>query len=116
MFFFAKWTHQVRARARGIDEEETRTEASKAIQSIPAYVEVSSAFVALVPAIKEQSSAHGFDYTTWITRGMGACLDFLLGVGKRIEDIEETSRPRVQVGVELNCGVTCSPRRKTPVS
>ncbi|CAK9011108.1 unnamed protein product [Durusdinium trenchii] len=60
---------QVRARARGIDEEETRTEASKAIQSIPAYVEVSSAFVALVPAIKEQSSAHGFDYTTWITRG-----------------------------------------------
>ena len=61
--------HEVRARARGVDADETKSEAANAIQSIPAYVEVSSAFVALVPSLKEAGSRHGHDYTSWLARG-----------------------------------------------
>jgi len=59
---------QVRARARGIDEEETKSDAAKAIQSIPAYVEVSTIFLALVPAVKEPDKGIR-DYTSWLARG-----------------------------------------------
>ena len=63
---------QVRARARGIDEEETKSDAAKAIQSIPAYVEVSTIFLALVPAVKDPDKDYIRDYTSWLARGARA--------------------------------------------
>ena len=39
---------------RGVNEETCRTEAAQAVQSIPAYVEASDLFIALVPEVKHQ--------------------------------------------------------------
>ena len=63
-----KTSLQVRARAPGINEDETKSDAAKAIQSIPAYVENSTAFVALVPSVK--GIAGLYDYTSWLARGL----------------------------------------------
>lgn len=57
---------QVRARAKGVDEEETKSDAAKAIQSIPAYVEVSTAFLALVPAVRDSDKINVRNYTSWL--------------------------------------------------
>ena len=38
----------------GVNEDVTRSEAAKAVQSIPAYVEASDLFIALVPEVKHQ--------------------------------------------------------------
>eukprot|EP00438_Fugacium_kawagutii_P022321 Skav221792 [mRNA] locus=scaffold4067:129151:162908:- [translate_table: standard] len=58
-----------RARAKGVDEEETKSDAARAIQSIPAYVESSSIFLALVPAVKDPDNSAVRDYTSWLSRG-----------------------------------------------
>ena len=38
----------------GVNEDVTRSEAAKAVQSIPAYVEASDLFIALVPEVEHQ--------------------------------------------------------------
>jgi len=59
---------QITARAKGTNEDLTRSDAAKAVQSIPFYVEVSNLFVALVPEAKHESGAY-CNYTSWLSRG-----------------------------------------------
>lgn len=59
---------QITARAKGLNEDLTRSDAAKAVQSIPFYVEVSNFFVALVPEATHESGAY-CNYTTWLSRG-----------------------------------------------
>ena len=48
------------ARKHGVNEETTKSDAALAVQSIPAYVELSNLFIALVPELTHKDS--GFFY------------------------------------------------------
>ena len=57
---------QITARSQNINDEE-RTKL--AVRSIPAYVELSSIFIALVPELTHKDSDQLVYYTTWLSRG-----------------------------------------------
>ena len=70
-FIFFDWFSipQITARKHGVNEETTKSDAALAVQSIPAYVELSNVFIALVPELMHKDSAQLVNYTTWLSRG-----------------------------------------------
>ncbi|CAE7699076.1 unnamed protein product, partial [Symbiodinium pilosum] len=70
-FLFFDWyaIPQITARQAGINEEATKTDAALAVQSIPAYVELSNLFIALVPELTHKDSAQLVNYGSWLSRG-----------------------------------------------
>jgi len=74
-YLFLDWfaIPQITARTHGINEatelEEIRTDASKAVQSIPAYVEACDLFIALVPDLVHADTGKRCNYLTWLSRG-----------------------------------------------
>ncbi|CAK9019538.1 unnamed protein product [Durusdinium trenchii] len=49
--------------------EETKSDAALAVQSIPAYVEASDLFIALVPDLVHADTGVSCNYTSWLSRG-----------------------------------------------
>eukprot|EP00434_Breviolum_minutum_P024972 symbB.v1.2.022058.t1/scaffold1941.1/size95522/4 len=70
-YIFLDWfaIPQITARAEGVNEENTRSDAALAVQSIPFYVEASNIFMALVPEVKRSDTGRYCNYTSWLTRG-----------------------------------------------
>ncbi|CAE7562776.1 unnamed protein product [Symbiodinium pilosum] len=70
-FVFFDWFSipQITARQHGVNEETTKSEAALAVQSIPAYVELSNVFIALVPELVHKDSATLVNYASWLSRG-----------------------------------------------
>ncbi|CAJ1399136.1 unnamed protein product [Effrenium voratum] len=70
-YLFLDWfaIPQITARTAGVNEEDTKSDAAKAVQSIPAYVEVSDLFIALVPEVQHHDRKTHCNYTSWLARG-----------------------------------------------
>jgi len=70
-FLFFDWfaIPQITARAEGVNEEVTKSDAARAVKSIPSYVEVASLFIALVPFVPDRDRQEWCSYTTWLARG-----------------------------------------------
>jgi len=70
-YLFLDWfaIPQITARKHGVNEEDTRSDAARAVQSIPAYVEASDLFVALVPELTHADTGLPCNYTSWLSRG-----------------------------------------------
>ena len=60
---------QITARKDGVNEESTKSDAALAVQSIPAYVELSNVFVALVPELTHNDTAQPVNHASWLSRG-----------------------------------------------
>jgi len=69
-FVFFDWfaIPQLTARVAGINEDLQRSDAAKAVQSIPGYVEAADLFLALVPETLH-SNGSACNYATWLSRG-----------------------------------------------
>ena len=100
---------------RGVDEEETKSDAAKAIQSIPAYVEVSTAFLALVPAVRDSDKINERNYTSWLARGrtMSCALRLCLMEQVSGRTASFSKFLNFEAGAVLNFGVICSRTRRT---
>lgn len=70
-YLFLDWfaIPQITARKHGVNEEATKSDAALAVQSIPAYVEASDLFVALVPELAHSDTGLPCNYTSWLSRG-----------------------------------------------
>eukprot|EP00439_Symbiodinium_sp_Y106_P052250 s2042_g7.t1 len=70
-YLFFDWfaIPQITARTEGINEETTRSDAALAVRSIPAYVEVSNLFIALVPEQLHKETGLLCNYASWLCRG-----------------------------------------------
>ena len=70
-YLFLDWfaIPQITARQEGVNEQTIKSDAALAVQSIPAYVELSSLFVALVPDLMHKDSSELVHYATWLSRG-----------------------------------------------
>ena len=70
-FLFLDWfaIPQITARHEGVNEDVTRSNAALAVQSIPAYVEASDVFVALVPELPHVTRGTRCNYPSWLSRG-----------------------------------------------
>ena len=70
-FLFFDWyaIPQITARAEGVNEEATKSDAALAVRSIPAYVEVSNLFIALVPEQVHAETGLSCNYVSWLSRG-----------------------------------------------
>lgn len=70
-FLFLDWfaIPQITARHEGVNEAVTRSNAALAVQSIPAYVEASNVFVALVPELPHVTRGTRCNYPSWLSRG-----------------------------------------------
>ncbi|CAJ1334485.1 unnamed protein product [Effrenium voratum] len=70
-YLFFDWfaIPQITARLPGVNEDLTRTQAAKAVQSIPGYVEVADLFLALVPEIVHTETGVRCNYASWLSRG-----------------------------------------------
>ena len=70
-YLFFDWfaIPQITARVEGVNEELTKTDAARAVNSIPSYVEAASLFVALVPFVLHTDTKQWCSYTTWLARG-----------------------------------------------
>ncbi|CAE7301918.1 unnamed protein product [Symbiodinium microadriaticum] len=70
-YLFLDWfaIPQITARAEGVNEEATKTDAARAVQSIPFYVEVSDVLLALVPELVHTETGQYCNYTSWFSRG-----------------------------------------------
>ena len=70
-FIFLDWfaIPQITARHEGVNEDVMRSHAALAVQSIPAYVEVSNLFVALVPDVQHTTRGTRCNYSSWLSRG-----------------------------------------------
>ncbi|CAJ1372287.1 unnamed protein product [Effrenium voratum] len=70
-YLFLDWfaIPQLTARVAGVNETSTQSDAAKAVQSIPAYVEASDLFVALVPSLTHQDTLQNCNYGSWLSRG-----------------------------------------------
>ena len=70
-FLFFDWfaIPQITARQEGVNEQETKSEAAKAVQSIPAYVEACSLFLVLAPELLHIETKKLCNYSTWLSRG-----------------------------------------------
>lgn len=69
-YLFLDWfaIPQITARAEGVNEEATKTDAARAVQSIPFYVEVSDVLLALVPELVHTETGQYCNYTSWFSR------------------------------------------------
>ena len=70
-YLFLDWfaIPQLTARMSGVNEDSTKNDAALAVQSIPAYVELSAVFIALVPELVHTDSGHPVNYASWLSRG-----------------------------------------------
>ena len=70
-YIFLDWfaIPQITARAEGVNEESTKSDAALAVQSIPFYVETSNIFLALVPEVKHCTTGKFCNYASWLSRG-----------------------------------------------
>ncbi|CAE7270046.1 unnamed protein product [Symbiodinium pilosum] len=70
-FLFFDWFSipQITARQNGVNEDTTKSDAALAVQSIPAYVELSNVFLAVVPELVHEDSTELVNYATWLSRG-----------------------------------------------
>ena len=70
-YLFLDWfaIPQITARQEGVNEQTIKSDAALAVQSIPAYVELSNLFVALVPELTHKDSSQLVNYATWLSRG-----------------------------------------------
>ncbi|CAE7218198.1 Ank3 [Symbiodinium sp. CCMP2456] len=70
-YIFFDWfaIPQITARKQGVNENVTKSDAALAVQSIPAYVEVSDLFIALVPELTHAGTRKPCNYTSWLSRG-----------------------------------------------
>eukprot|EP00435_Cladocopium_sp_Y103_P059907 s1461_g21.t1 len=70
-YIFLDWfaIPQITARAEGVNEESTKSDAALAVQSIPFYVETSNIFLALVPEVKHCTTGKYCNYASWLSRG-----------------------------------------------
>ena len=70
-YIFLDWfaIPQITARAEGVNEESTKSDAALAVQSIPFYVEMSNIFLALVPEVKHCTTGKYCNYSSWLCRG-----------------------------------------------
>ncbi|CAK9020384.1 unnamed protein product [Durusdinium trenchii] len=70
-YLFVDWfaIPQITARKHGINEDDTRSNAARAVQSIPAYVEAADLFLALVPELPHADTGLTCSYTSWLSRG-----------------------------------------------
>lgn len=70
-YLFLDWfaIPQITARSDGVNDDITQSDAARAVQSIPAYVEQSDMFVALVPELLHADTGLRCNYTTWLSRG-----------------------------------------------
>ena len=60
---------QITVRKDGVNEESVKSDAALAVQSIPAYVELSNVFIALVPELTHKDSSALVNYASWLSRG-----------------------------------------------
>ncbi|CAK9019528.1 unnamed protein product [Durusdinium trenchii] len=69
-FIFLEWfaIPQVTVRVEGVNED-VRSKAAAAVQSIPAYVEMCNLFIALVPELVHTATGQSCNYTSWLARG-----------------------------------------------
>ena len=81
-FLFFDWfaIPQITARVEGVNEEVTKSDAARAVNSIPFYVEAASLFVALVPFVLHKDTKEWCSYTTWLARGWCRCPDTLISL------------------------------------
>lgn len=74
-YLFLDWfaIPQITARKHGVNEVDilssTRSDAALAVQSIPAYVEASDLFLALVPDLVHSDTGKQCNYLSWLSRG-----------------------------------------------
>ncbi|CAL1127825.1 unnamed protein product [Cladocopium goreaui] len=70
-YIFLDWfaIPQITARLEGTNESATGSDAAKAVQSIPAYVEVADLFIALVPEMMHSDTKLPCNFTSWLSRG-----------------------------------------------
>ena len=70
-FLFFDWfaIPQITARVEGVNEEATRSDAALAVRSIPAYVEASNLFIALVPELVHMETGLPCNYASYLSRG-----------------------------------------------
>ena len=67
-FLFFDWfaIPQITARVEGVNEEDTKSDAARAVKSIPWYVEAAGLFVALVPFVRHLDTKDWCSYTSWL--------------------------------------------------
>ncbi|CAJ1334481.1 unnamed protein product [Effrenium voratum] len=70
-YLFLDWfaIPQVTARIAGVNDADAKSDAALAVQSIPAYVEASDLFIALVPPLTHVDTGVRCSYVTWLSRG-----------------------------------------------
>ena len=70
-YLFLDWfaIPQITARTDGVNDDATRSDAARAVQSIPAYVENCDLFLALVPELVHTDTKNACNYATWLSRG-----------------------------------------------
>ena len=70
-YLFYDWfaIPQVTVRQPGVNEDVTKSEMARAVNSIPSYVEVSNAFIALVPVKQHKDTMEWCGYSSWLSRG-----------------------------------------------
>ena len=56
-------------RTSKVNEDTTTSDAALAVESIPAYVELSNMFIALVPELTHKDTLELANYSTWLDRG-----------------------------------------------
>ena len=55
-----------------VNDDATKSDTARAVQSIPAYVESCDMFVALVPDLVHSDTGLQCNYSTWLSRGSHA--------------------------------------------
>ena len=72
-YIFLDWfaIPQITERTDGVNDDATRSDTARAVQSIPAYVESCDMFVALVPDLVHSDTGLQCNYSTWLSRGWG---------------------------------------------
>ncbi|CAK9020362.1 unnamed protein product [Durusdinium trenchii] len=70
-YLFLDWfaIPQVTARAAGVNEDVVKSDAAKAVQSIPAYVEVANIFLGLVCPLQHYETGSICNFSSWLSRG-----------------------------------------------
>ncbi|CAE7655219.1 unnamed protein product [Symbiodinium necroappetens] len=70
-FLYFDWfaIPQITARQAGTNEDITKSDAARAVRSIPAYVEAAELFIAAVPGSRHSSTGAECNYLSWMSRG-----------------------------------------------
>jgi len=70
-YLFYDWfaIPQLTVRQPGVNEDVTKSEMARAVNSIPSYVEASNAFIVLVPFKQHKDTMEWCGYSSWMARG-----------------------------------------------